>query len=782
MDKLVIIKLGEGNFQQGFSVTLQIGKEHTRPSVEITGSLSANLELIAYYNRWQSIYRNLKLASRPIGLPKQFVSHNTLEECQQAVDTFKIEFNNWLNADSFRPIREKFLEKLSVEDNIRILIQTQNFQLQQLPWHLWDLLERYSKAEIAFSSPAYEQIEKTSNIDEKVKILAILGNGKGIDTQADRSVLESLPNADVTFLVEPELEEINDRLWQQNWQILFFAGHSSTQKSQNTGRVYINQTDSLTITQLKYALKTAVKRGLQLAIFNSCDGLGLAREFAPLQIPQVIVMGEPVPDRVAHQFLKYFLSSFAEGNTCYLAVKGARERLQGLENCYPCASWLPVIYQNPAEVPVTWQELYRKTSITNSSSQKKTLNLANFPLILLISILITFLVMGVRYFGLLQSWELKTFDILLQLRPAEKPDSRISIITITEEDVAIQQSEKPRGSLSDKSLTRILTELEKYQPAAIGLDIYRDYPADANHPQLTDLISNSESLIAVCKVSNPHTGKSGIAPPPEISSNNISFSNILMDADNVVRRHYLALTPPISSPCKASYSLSVQLALRYLYQQGISLEFTPQEEWRLGKLIFKPIETRTGGYQGIDAFGHQILLNYRASPIPEAIASKITLKDVLAGKLNPSAIKNRIVLIGTTAESFRDYATTPYKVNGKSRIIPGVVLQAQMVSQIISAALDGRSLLSSLAIWQETVWVGIWSITGGLLAFYVRQTSLLLLFVGGSCSILFITSSFALIIFSLWIPLVPAFLAMGSSIICMIYVLSNEPNLYSNAR
>ena len=115
-------------------------------------------------------------------------------------------------------------------------------------------------------------------------------------------------------------------------------------------------------------------------------------------------------------------------------------------------------------------------------------------------------------------------------------------------------------------------------------------------------------------------------------------------------------------------------------------------------------------------------------------------------------------------------------------LVYGVEIQAHAISQIISAALDGRSLLSSLAIWQETVWVGIWSITGGLLAFYVRQTSLLLLFVGGSCSILFVTSSFALIIFSLWIPLVPAFLAMGSSIICMIYVLSNEPNLYSNAR
>jgi hypothetical protein len=34
----------------------------------------------------------------------------------------------------------------------------------------------------------------------------------------------------------------------------------------------------------------------------------------------------------------------------YQAVRSAREQLQGLEDRYPCASWLPVICQNPAEI------------------------------------------------------------------------------------------------------------------------------------------------------------------------------------------------------------------------------------------------------------------------------------------------------------------------------------------------------------------------------------------------------------------------------------------------
>ena len=780
MGKLVILKLGEGNLETGLTITLQIGEENTRPTVEITGNLPANPELSRHYHHWQSIYRNLKFSSRPIGLPKPNVSANTLTECQQATDTFKVHFNNWLAADSFRSIREKFLEKLSLEDNIRILLQTQDFQLQQLPWHLWDLLERYTRAEIALSFPVYEETPKNTKIAEKVKILAILGNSQGIDTQTDRSLLASLPNADITFLVEPERREINDQLWEQHWQILFFAGHSSTQEQNDTGKIYLNQTESLTITQLKYALREAVAKGLQLAIFNSCDGLGLAREFAPLQIPQIIVMREPVPDRVAHQFLKYFLSAFSEGNSCYLAVREARERLQGLEDRYPCASWLPVISQNPAEVPLTWQELCRQnlpdsspTLVKSTPSQRKH-KLFNFSIILVLSTLITGLVMGMRYLGVLQSLELKAFDRLLQLRPSEKPDSRLLIIAVTEEDVRNQQADKPRGSLSDKSLAQLLAELEKYQPAAIGLDIYRDYPVDDNYPELAKRMYNSTNLVSVCKVSNPRTGRGGVAPPPEVDPDNLGFSNILLDADNVVRRHYLALTPPLSSPCNASYSLSVQLALRYLYNQGIELQFTPEGAWQLGKLTFKPLESHTGGYQGIDALGHQILLNYRTSSSPEAIAPQITLGDALAGKLNASAIKDRIILIGTTAESFRDYSLTPYTVNGKRQIIPGVVLQAQMTSQLISAAVDGRPLLQSWSIWSETFWVWSWSLTGSLLAWYLCQPNYLFLAMVGGLLILSGTSLAVLVLFALWIPLVPALLGMSGNIICIIAFFSTQ--------
>ncbi|MEO1373003.1 MAG: CHASE2 domain-containing protein [Cyanobacteria bacterium J06635_10] len=770
MGKLVILKLGEGDFKQGFPVTLQIGDENARPSVEITGKLPPNPDIPGNYYRWQSIYRDLRLPSRVKGLPKQTTQTPTLDECQQATEKFKVNFNTWLNADSFRPIREKLLEKLTPEDDIRILIQTKELRLQKLPWHLWDLLERYPKAEIALSAPSYEQVNKAQITGNKVKILAILGNSEGIDTQTDREILEKLPNTEITFLVEPELRDISDRLWEQHWQILFFAGHSMTQANE-TGKIYINQTESLTISELKYALKKAVERGLQLAIFNSCDGLGLAKEFADLNIPEIIVMREPVPDKIAQEFLKYFLQAFSGGDSLYLSVREARERLQGLENQYPCATWLPVICQNPAEVPFCWHKPCintppSSTSLPETTQKKRIPNRLGFLSILPISIAITALLMGVRYLGFLQPLELKAFDGLMQMRPPEKPDSRLLLVTVTEEDVKAQQSEKRRGSLSDKFLAQLLEKLQPYQPAAIGLDIYRDYPADKDYPELAKLMQTSR-FVAVCKVSDPRKGISGIAPPPEVAIDNLGFSDILLDDDNVVRRHYLALTPPPSSACDASYALSVQLALRYLYSKGIKLQFTQQGAWQLGKLKIKPLEAHSGGYQGIDAFGHQILLNYRGTPSPAEIAPKITLTEVLAGKLNPADVKGKIVLIGTTAESFRDYSSTPYTVGRRSQIIPGVVLQAQMVSQLLSAALDGRVLLSHFSIWGETIWIWSCSVSGGLLAWYIRRPRFLFLAVGVGFIILYCSSLVLLSSHGYWVPLVPATLALaGTTVVC----------------
>jgi WD40 repeat protein len=356
VSKLVVLRL-DGNLQhQGFRVTLTIGEEGNSPVIEVTGNLPPAPELVAKLQyHWLQQYRSLGAPYRI--KPRRIIYEGSLKECQKSAVVLRDRLTDWLNYEHFRLIDQRLREALNPDEEIHFLIRTEDRELQKLPWHLWDFFERYPKAEVTLSTLKLDRISKLTKtiLNPQVKILAILGHSEGLDLQADRQLLENLPRAETTFLVEQTRREINDQLWEQPWDIIFFAGHSATEGEK--GKIYINPEESLSIDELWYALKTAVEKGLKLAIFNSCDGLELALRLNDLQIPQIIVMRDLVPDRVAHTFLKYFLKAYSEGKAFYLAVREARERLQGLEGEFPCASWLPVIYQNSSQVPPTWFQL-----------------------------------------------------------------------------------------------------------------------------------------------------------------------------------------------------------------------------------------------------------------------------------------------------------------------------------------------------------------------------------------------------------------------------------------
>ncbi|MBE9213926.1 CHASE2 domain-containing protein [Plectonema cf. radiosum LEGE 06105] len=477
MRKLVVLKL-DGNLETGVRVRLEIGCENARPTIEVTCSLPATPQMVTAIEQWYSMSGNLSKLTR---IKVNRIVYGSLsqnrQDCYQKACELRNCFNQWLQSESFRLAREKLLKYLMPSDEIRVLISTDSIQLKKLPWHLWDLIDRdYPKAEVTLSADNLEQISvpQTSIYRNKIKILAILGNSDGIDINQDKQLLENLNNANTTFLVQPRPQDISEQLWNQNWNILFFAGHSHSEA--DTGRIYLNGEDSLTIAQLRYALRNAVSNGLQLAIFNSCDGLGLVPELQDLHIGQIIVMKEPVPDFVAQQFLKDFLITFSGGESIYNAVRTAREQLQGLEAEYPGASWLPIICEHPTIKPMQWK-------------QSTNLPFKSWRTLLLTTLLITTLVMGVRRLGILQKWELQTYDQLMRSRFDQPPDQRLLVVGIKETDFGLAEQQNRKGSLADSALNKLFTKLEPHQPRVIGLDIFRDFPVNPEQQQLKTRLS-----------------------------------------------------------------------------------------------------------------------------------------------------------------------------------------------------------------------------------------------------------------------------------------------------
>ena len=747
---LVILRIGEGDFITGFPVSLRIIKEEPDLASEIavTGQLPPAPDIPLQYQTWQINYRNLGKNLRLGAIPIKS-NVNLKQESQESGDILKSSFNNWLNSPDFQVIREKWLENLDRKQTIRILLQTDNSILPRLPWHLWDILERYPNAEIAISSTVYDSLPKITR-KGKVRILAILGHSKDIDIDRDRFLLSQLPDTEVCFLVEPDLQQVSDRLWLENWDILFFAGHS-TSEADTTGKIYLNPTESMTVEQLKKALTQAVGKGLQLAIFNSCDGLGLARDLAQLQIPYTIFMGEPVPDTVAQQFLKYFLASFTQGKNFYLAVKEARERLEALETKFPFATWLPVIWQHPSAIPPSWQKW------TQSHHKFTKQNLVRA---LLTSISVTSICIGIRWLGILEPGELWAYDLHLKLRPQESPDSRITVIEVTEADIQkeLNQQNSLKGSISDKTLEQLLTKLKSYQPRVIGIDLYHDFPLEAEAIDLRNHFRNSEKIIGLCKVRDANNNPEGISPPPEIPAERVGFSDFIADDDGILRRQLLFMDIDPLSPCITPYSLSVQLASRYLAYEGIKPQFTPNGDLKLGETVFSSIKSNIGGYQRIDSRGSQILLNYRSLPSLEQIANVVSIDRVLNNEVNSQLFEDKIILIGVTARSTVDYWTTPYG-RGLSKQVPGLIIQAHMTSQIVSAVEDNRDFIWSLPEWGESLWLLFWSLIGSLIVLMfdnlrntIMATLTTVIFLTIICQLFFLQGA--------WLPLIPSILVL----------------------
>ncbi|MBW4627719.1 MAG: CHAT domain-containing protein [Brasilonema octagenarum HA4186-MV1] len=373
MSKSVVINLGSGDLNNGFpNVTARLWSSGKSLAQQFIGSLPPTPFLVQLLHNWQSNYKNIcgrqQLRSLLIEeddeleIDEDGLTNVSVVSFDDVCQKLQEKINEWLKSSGFLNIERQLRSQLQPTEEIRVIIETDDNLIRRLPWHRWDFFNDYPRAEMALSQTEYKsrELSKLKLHRKKVRILAILGNSQGIDLDKEIKFLNSLEDAEIIFIVNPSRQEFNNLLWQNDgWDILFFAGHSQTEGA--TGKIYINDNktnNSLTIEQLEEALKAAIDNGLQLALFNSCDGLGLANALEKLSIPTVIVMREPVPNLVAQEFFKYFLESFAiQRLSLYLAVQQARRKLQGLEDDFPGASWLPVICQNPAVEPPSWLNL-----------------------------------------------------------------------------------------------------------------------------------------------------------------------------------------------------------------------------------------------------------------------------------------------------------------------------------------------------------------------------------------------------------------------------------------
>ncbi len=225
---------------------------------------------------------------------------------------------------------------------------------------------------------------------------------------------------------------------------------------------------------------------------------------------------------------------------------------------------------------------------------------------------------------------------------------------------------------------------------------------------------------------------------------------------------------------KLKYSLSLRLAQFYLREQGIKFDHGSRsyDPIKFGSSRLVRFLPNSGGYVGTDANGFQVLLNFRSHPQP---FRTISLRDVLTKKIDPSWIRDRVVIIGMTAASVKDsfiisavkntLHTTALGVEKSAnqyQWIYGVEVHAHATSQIISHVLDKRPLLKVWSEIWEYLWILAWGLLGIILGLILQSPAKTLLSLGVT-SIGLVGICYICLVLGWWIPLVPTLLALTSA-------------------
>lgn len=363
---------------------------------------------------------------------------------------------------------------------------------------------------------------------------------------------------------------------------------------------------------------------------------------------------------------------------------------------------------------------------------------------LLLGNLIFLLLWGGRATGNLQALELMAYDLALRLRPAVAADTRIVLVTETEED--LQRWGFP---LSDAVLAQILERLAAHGVRVIGMDKYRDHPVPPGTERLNKILENNPDIVWVTRYGA--AGTLSISPPRVLQgSDQVGFNDLVDDPGGIVRRGLLFL----DDGQNVSYSFPLMLALRYLKPSGIGLEPDPvhPDYLRLARTTVPPFEQNDGGYVNADAAGYQFLLDYTGMP---AKFRTVTVTQLLEDKARREDMQDKIVIVGTTAKSINDYFFTPYSHGmGDDQRIYGVELFGYEVSQLLRFALDDASPIRSASEAAEHAWIWLWCLLGGVLGLAARAPRKFLLAMPLGLSLL-VGAYYAAFLQAWWIPVVP---------------------------
>ena len=369
-------------------------------------------------------------------------------------------------------------------------------------------------------------------------------------------------------------------------------------------------------------------------------------------------------------------------------------------------------------------------------------------------------VLGLRENGTFKQIELWSYDSLMRSQLNEPSDRRVVIVEIAEADIQKLRAQKVPWPFSDRLFAKLINQISAAKPAVIGIDKYLDIPVFEGRNELVAAIKNAGNVVNAKFVATVE-GRSSVEPASDLEKvSRYGYVNLLTDKGAIVRR---------ASVVGDTGSFAFEIANLYLQKiHNKQIEFNPSAiQFTAGKQIIPRLTANYGAYRKEDDSGYQMMIRYRGKP---RSFQHIQFSDVLEGRIAPEQFRDRVVLIGVTAESLKDSYPTPVTV--EEEVMYGVEIHANIVSQLISATLDDRKFIQVWSNDLENLWIIVWTVIGGLLAAFIpnvfKNISLLTLL-----SIILVSTSYFAFAQALWIPILPSLLGfITANVLVMVYQLA----------
>jgi hypothetical protein len=449
--------------------------------------------LTILYQEWQQCYLNYYktalrgrvadigcIVMRPVDWQAKLV---------QAEAKLLSEFHNWLRSGELYEIRAKIFSIVGEKSPqpITIFLTCNSLELARLPWEHWEIgtefaLSRQKIRIVRTPINIYQTVKnKTHHRRTNIRVLAILGDDTGLDFQAEKEAIAKLNSiADVEFIgwqpgqnvTQLKTQIKNVLISERGWDILFFAGHSN-ETALTGGEIAIAPNITLSISEIAPAINTALERGLQFAIFNSCNGLSIANTLIDLGLSQVAVMREPIHNSVASEFLLLFLQSLAQFQDVYEALSSASQYLKLERNLtYPSSYLIPSLFCHPEA------SLFRLEPFGIQESLKKMIP-SRYELIAIFSLLLISLQLPVQKF--LLERRLLTQAVYQQLtgQVAPKSTAPVLLLQIDEKSIQLAKISNP-APMNRKYLASLIDQLVQRHAKIIGINYLLDRHQEEN--------------------------------------------------------------------------------------------------------------------------------------------------------------------------------------------------------------------------------------------------------------------------------------------------------------